>query len=41
MYDVLILGGGLYGASTAYHLLKREPDLKVCIVEADPSTRQR
>ncbi len=36
MYDVLILGGGLYGASTAYHLLLREPTLRVCIVEPDP-----
>jgi FAD-dependent oxidoreductase domain-containing protein 1 len=35
MYDVLILGGGLYGASSAYHLLLREPSLKVCIVEPD------
>ena len=36
MNDVVIIGGGLYGASTAYHLLLREPDLKICIIEPDP-----
>lgn len=35
-YDVVIVGGGLYGACTAWHLLDRAPDLRVCIVEADP-----
>jgi FAD-dependent oxidoreductase domain-containing protein 1 len=35
-YDVVIIGGGLYGCSTAYHLLRREPNLSVCIVEPDP-----
>ena len=34
-YDVVIIGGGLYGCSTAYHLLSREPHLKVVIVEPD------
>ena len=37
MNDVVIIGGGLYGASTAYHLLLREPQLKICIIEPDPS----
>ncbi len=36
MHDVVIIGGGLYGSSTAYHLLEREPGLDVCIVEPDP-----
>ena len=36
MHDVVIIGGGLYGSSTAYHLLRREPALDVCIVEPDP-----
>ncbi|MFT5450064.1 MAG: FAD-dependent oxidoreductase domain-containing protein 1 [Gammaproteobacteria bacterium] len=36
MNDVVIIGGGLYGASTAYHLLLREPGLKICIIEPDP-----
>jgi FAD-dependent oxidoreductase domain-containing protein 1 len=34
-YDVILIGGGLYGTSTAYHLLMREPNLRVCIVEPD------
>ena len=37
MYDVVIMGGGLYGASTAYHLLMKQPDLRVCVVERDPT----
>jgi FAD-dependent oxidoreductase domain-containing protein 1 len=37
MNDVVIIGGGLYGASTAYHLLLREPQLKICIIEPDPT----
>lgn len=37
MNDVVIIGGGLYGASTAYHLLLREPHLKICIIEPDPT----
>jgi FAD-dependent oxidoreductase domain-containing protein 1 len=37
MNDVVIIGGGLYGASTAYHLLTREPHLKVTIIEPDPA----
>ena len=36
MYDVVIIGGGLYGASTAYHLLLRDPGLEICIIEPDP-----
>lgn len=35
-YDVVIIGGGLYGTSTAFHLLKREPGLAIAIVEPDP-----
>ena len=34
-YDVVIVGGALMGGSTAYHLLTREPGLKVCVVEKD------
>src|SRR5210317_402382 len=37
MPDIVIIGGGLHGCSTAYHLLKREPGLSVTIVERDPS----
>jgi len=35
MYDVAIIGGGLHGGFTAWHLKQREPDLKVCIIEKD------
>jgi FAD-dependent oxidoreductase domain-containing protein 1 len=37
MNDVVVIGGGLYGTSTAYHLLKQEPGLKICIIEPDPT----
>ena len=36
-YDVVIVGGGLYGCSTAYHLLLREPQLQVAVLERDPT----
>ncbi len=36
-YDVVIIGGALMGGSTAYHLLQREPTLKLCVIEKDPS----
>ena len=37
MHDVVIIGGGLHGCSTAYHLLRREPTLRVAVIEKDPS----
>jgi len=37
MYDVLIVGGGLHGGFTAWHLKRREPDLRIAIVERDPT----
>ena len=36
-YDVVIVGGGLMGCSTAYHVISHDPSLRVCIVERDPS----
>ena len=36
MYDVAIIGGALTGSSTAYHLLSRDPALKVTVIEQDP-----
>src|SRR5262249_36959110 len=33
--DVAILGAGFSGLWTAYHLLKREPELRVAVVEAE------
>src|SRR6266849_5076807 len=35
--DVLILGGGLAGLSTAYHLRRRNPKLSFIIAEKEPS----
>jgi glycine/D-amino acid oxidase-like deaminating enzyme len=32
--DVLILGSGITGISVARHLLRLQPDLKICIIEA-------
>jgi FAD-dependent oxidoreductase domain-containing protein 1 len=36
-YDVVITGGGIMGSSTAYHLTKMNPNLKVAVVERDPT----
>ena len=36
-FDVVTIGGGLMGCSTAYHLLKTDPTLKVAIIEMDPN----
>ena len=36
-YDVVIIGGGLHGCSTAYHLVRREPGLRIAVVERDPA----
>lgn len=37
MYDVAIIGGGLHGGFTAWHLKRREPGLKVVVIERDPT----
>jgi len=34
-FDVCILGGGITGLSTAYHLRKLDPSVSVCILEAE------
>jgi glycine/D-amino acid oxidase-like deaminating enzyme len=34
-HDVVIVGGGAMGSSTAYHLLKHDPTLSVVVVERD------
>lgn len=36
-YDVIMVGGGIMGCATAYNLLKMDPQLKVAIVEKDPT----
>ena len=36
MADVLILGAGIFGTSTAYHLSKEDPNLSITIVDRHP-----
>ena len=36
-YNVIVIGGGLHGSSTAYHLAIREPGLRIAVVERDPA----
>jgi glycine/D-amino acid oxidase-like deaminating enzyme len=38
-FDVVIVGGGVMGSSTAYHLLAADGSLRVAVVERDPSYR--
>jgi len=35
-YDLIIVGGGIMGTSTAYHLLSLQPNLNLAVVEKDP-----
>jgi len=37
MHDIIIVGGGLHGSSTAYHLLMRDASLRVAVIEKDPT----
>ncbi|MGH3668938.1 MAG: NAD(P)/FAD-dependent oxidoreductase, partial [Acidimicrobiia bacterium] len=36
-HDVVIVGGGAMGSSTAYHLMRADPSLSVVVVERDSS----
>ncbi|MCP4669926.1 MAG: FAD-dependent oxidoreductase, partial [Desulfobacula sp.] len=36
-YDVIIIGGGIMGSSTAYNLMAEDPSLKVIVIELDLS----
>lgn len=36
-YDIIIVGGGVMGASLAYHLTKADNTLKVAVIERDPT----
>ena len=32
-YDILVIGGGVLGFSSAYHLKKRNPDKKIIVID--------
>ncbi len=34
-YDIIIVGGGIMGSTTAYYLTKKDPELKVAVIERD------
>jgi FAD-dependent oxidoreductase domain-containing protein 1 len=34
-YDVIIVGGGIMGSTTAYYLTQKDPQLKVIVIERD------
>jgi FAD-dependent oxidoreductase domain-containing protein 1 len=34
-YDVIIVGGGIMGSTTAYYLTRKDPALKVAVIERD------
>ena len=36
-YDVIFIGGSLMASSTAYSLLNMKPDLKILMIEKDPT----
>jgi glycine/D-amino acid oxidase-like deaminating enzyme len=40
MYDVVIVGGGIMGSSTAFNLMRRDTHLNVVVVEMDPTYAQ-
>jgi glycine/D-amino acid oxidase-like deaminating enzyme len=33
-YDVIVIGGGISGLTTAYRLLQHDPSLKILVLEA-------
>ncbi len=34
-FDIIVIGGGIMGSSTAYHLMMADPSLKVIVIEQD------
>lgn len=39
-YDIAIIGAGIVGTATAFKLLERKPELKVCIIEKESGVAQ-
>lgn len=37
IYDIIIVGGGIMGSSTACHLMRADQALKVAVIEPDPT----
>ena len=37
IHDIVIVGGGIMGCSTAYNLMRLDDKLKVAVVEMDPT----
>jgi len=37
IYDIIIVGGGIMGSATAYYLMKADSNLKIAVVERDPT----
>lgn len=36
-FDIVIIGGGIMGCSTAYFLKREAPSADICVVEPDPT----
>ena len=40
MYDIIIVGAGIIGMSSAYHLQKNNPDKKILVIDKEPGAGQ-